>query len=218
MPRIKPAHLVLALIAIVFAVFALPQILADQPGARSTSGTEISETIGVTETNAVASFPLQLLEGAGAEHEADHIFEALAGLPGVGTATLDTVSLELAVEFDSATIAEEPIRQRLLEAGYVTPTVADAAPMLLAEDGSVQRIAVADEGGFDPFLIRAAAGIPIEIDFAPGTECRTSVKFPGLNVEQDISKGGTVALPALEPGNYTIACSQDGNEGTLIVE
>lgn len=218
MPRIKPAHLVLALIAIVFAIFALPQILADQPGARSTSGTQITQTIGVVETNATASFTLQLLEGAGAEHEADHIFECLADLPGVGDATLDTQSLALTVDFDSAAIAEEPIRQRLLEAGYVAPSVADSTPTELAEDGSVQRIAVADDGGFVPWLIRAKAGVPIEFDFAPGTECRVAVKFPELGVEQDISQGGTVALPALDPGSYTIACSQDGNEGTLIVE
>jgi len=219
MPRIKPAHLVLVLIAIIFAVFALPQILADQPGARSTSGSLITETINVTETDSSATFTVKLQEsGAGAEHEADHIFESLAGIPGVGNATFDTESLQLTVAYDSATIAEEPIRQRLLAAGYVTPTVADATPMELAPDGSVQRIAVADDGGFQPWLIRAQAGVPIEIDFAPGTECRVGVKFPELGVEQDISQGGTVQLPALEAGNYTIACSQDGNEGTLIVE
>ena len=83
----------------------------------------------------------------------------------------------------------------------------------------MQRVAVADTGmQFDPYLIRATAGVPIEFDFAPGQECRVIVKFPELGVEQDISQGGVVALPALDPGEYQIACGGDGNEGTLIVE
>ena len=78
---------------------------------------------------------------------------------------------------------------------------------------------VNDDGvQFDPYLILATAGVPIEIEFAPGTECRTIVKFPQIGIEQDISQGGTVALPALEPGEYQIACGDDGHEGALLVE
>jgi hypothetical protein len=64
----------------------------------------------------------------------------------------------------------------------------------------------------------AQAGIPIEIEYGPGVECREVVKFPGIGVVQDISEGGTVTLPALEPGEYQIACGGDAHEGTLIVE
>jgi len=218
MPKVKPAHIVVAIAVGLTAIFALPQILADQPGARSVSGSVVSETIGVNDTNATVDYTVRLLEGSDAQHESDHIFDSLAGLPGVGKAHLDTGSLQLTIEYDDSVIAPEPIRARLVDAGYLVPTVADATAMELAEDGSLQRIAVADDHGFDPSFMLAKAGVPIEIEFAPGQECRVQVKFPELGVEQDISQGGTVALPALEPGSYTIACSGDAQEGTIIVE
>ena len=219
MPKIKPAHLIIAFMLIAFALFVLPQVLRDQPGARKTSGTLVTETIGLTETNSSADYTLRLLEGSDAEHEADHIFESLTGLPGVGKATFDTATLVLTVEFDTSAIDERAVGDRLMGSGYLVPTAADATPTELAPEGDVQRIAIADDGnGFQPWLIRATAGVPIEMDFAPGTECRVQVKFSDLGIEQDISQGGVVALPALEPGSYQISCGGDGNEGTLIVE
>jgi hypothetical protein len=67
-------------------------------------------------------------------------------------------------------------------------------------------------------VIAARAGIPLEIEFAPGQECRTVVKFPEIGVEEEIGQGGTVSLPALEAGTYQIVCGGDGPEGTLLVE
>jgi len=219
MQRIKPPHIVIAVVLIVVGAFIIPQVIADQPGARSSDGSTITETIGVVETNATAVFPVSLTEGSGAEHESSHMFEALAGLPGVGKATLDTETLELAVSYNDTQISDGPIRARLLESGYVQPTLEDATPTELAADGSAQHISVTDDGtGFSPYLIRATAGVPITIEFGPGTECRVGVKFPDLGIEQDISQGGLVELPALESGEYQIACSGDGHEGTLIVE
>lgn len=219
MGRIKPAHIVVAVVVIVVAALVIPQMLAEQPGARTVQEGVVSETIGVVETNATAVYQVQMLEGSDPEHESEHIFGALTGLPGVGTATLDTVTLELTVAYDDARITDVPIRDALVESGYIVPTRDDATQTELADDESVQRISITDDGTrFDPFLIRAKAGVPIEMEFAPGQECRVVVKFPELGIEQDISEGGTVTLPALEPGEYQIACGQDGPEGTVIVE
>lgn len=219
MKQIKPAYIVIAIVLIAVAVFAIPQILSDQPGARSVSDNVVTETIGVVETNATIVYQVTLVEGSDAEHESDHMFEALAGLPGVGKASLDTQSLEITVAYDDAVIGEAPIRERLVDGGYIMPTLDDAAPTEVAEDGSVQRISINDDGMyFDPNLILAKAGIPIEMEFAPGQDCRVVVKFPQIGIEQDIAEGGTVNLPALEQGEYEITCSGDGHEGILIVE
>ena len=219
MKRIKPAHIVIAIVLIAVAVFAIPQILSDQPGARSVSDNVVTETIGVVETNAVVAFQVTLVEGSDAEHESDHMFEALTGLPGVGEASLDTQTLELTVAYDDAVIDPAPIRERLVAGGYIAPTRDDAAATEVTEDGSVQRISISDDGvHFDPNLILAKAGIPIEMEFAPGQDCRVVVKFSQIGVEQNIAEGGTVNLPALEQGEYEITCSGDAHEGILIVE
>lgn len=219
MQRIKPQYIILGVVLVIAALLVIPQLLTYQPGERVVEENMVTETIGVVETNTTATYQVGLVEGSDPEHESDHMFESLADLPGVGTASLDTQTLELTVNYDDASVDEAAIKDRLLNAGYIVPTKDDAAPLEMADDGSVQRIAVADNGQrFDPYLMIAKAGVPIEIEFAPGTECRVAVKFPDIGVAQDIAQGGVVALPALEPGDYQIACSGDGHEGTLIVE
>jgi copper chaperone CopZ len=217
--KVKPAYIILAAVLVVVAVLAVPRLLADAPGAKSKQGTLVTQTIAVTDTNATAVYSMNMVEGTDAEHELDHVVEALTGIPGVGKASLDTQSLELTVLYDGTLIDDAPIQQALAGAGYISPTTDAAAPTEVAEDGAVQRIAVGDDGtGFDPSVIAAKVGIPLEIDFAPGQECRTVVKFPEIGVEEEISQGGTVKLPALEAGTYQIVCGGDGPEGTLLVE
>jgi copper chaperone CopZ len=217
--KMKPAHIILAAVLIVVAVLAVPRFLADAPGSKSTQGTVVTETIAVVDTNATVTYPMSMVEGNDAEHELGHVVEALTGIRGVGKASLDTQSLELTVLYDGAVIGDAPIQQALAGAGYIAPTTDAAAPTDVAEDGAVQRIAVGDDGtGFDPSVIAAKAGIPLEIEFAPGQECRTVVKFPEIGVEEEIGQGGTVKLPALEAGTYQIVCGGDGPEGTLLVE
>ena len=219
MERIRPRHAVVAIIALVFAVAVVPRAFTDQPGTRKVQGTEVAVTIAAVKTNAVARYRTRLTEGGDPQHEIQHMVEALTGLPGVGEAALDAETLELAVTYDDSVIDDGPIRDRLMEAGYVVPTRDDATPTLVAADGSAQRIAITDDGRqFEPYLVLAMAGVPIEMQFAPGWECRVVVKFPELGIEQDIAAGGTVALPALEPGDYTILCGGDAQEATLFVQ
>jgi len=86
-------------------------------------------------------------------------------------------------------------------------------------DAGVQRIAITADGAFSPNQISAKAGIPIELSFSQGSGCSAAIKFPPLGIEQDLSAGpATVALPALEPGRYTMFCQSDMDMGTLIVE
>jgi plastocyanin len=219
MNSIKPKQIILAVVVVGLALLVVPQFTTERAGSRSVSSDVISQVISMDETNASADFQVKLLEGSDADHESTHIFEPLVGLPGVGKVALNAESLVLTVTFDDAVIEEDIIRGKLVEAGYLVATAADYTKTTLDEDGATQRIAISDDGAhFDPTLILAQAGIPIAMEFAPGKECRVAVKLPELGVEQDISKGGTVELPALDAGEYEIVCSLDGHEGVLVVE
>lgn len=186
-------------------------------GQRSATGAAVTQVLGTAEPDSSASFELILKEGD-PEHESAHVFEALGGMPGLASAGLDVATEVLTVEFDSSAATEADIRARLLQAGYVAPGAEDATPAELSEDGSVQRIAIVDDHGFSPAFIKLASGVPAELEFGPGTECRVSIGFPELGIEQDISAGAVVKLPALEPGTYAIVCSGDAQEGALLVE
>lgn len=216
MKRINPTYIILAVVLIGVGAVALPRMLGDQVGSRSVDGDRITEVVSEAEADARTTVGIQLVEGD-AEHEADHIFGTLAGVQGVEEATLDAAALELEVAFDSSMTDEGTIRQRLIESGYVAPTMDDATPMEVAEDGSVQRITIRDVGRFDPFLITAEAGVPIEIEFEPGQDCRTSIAMPDLGIEADISEGATVEVPALQPGSYAILCGEGESEAGIIV-
>jgi copper chaperone CopZ len=219
MKRIKPPQIILAAVVVVLALLVVPQFVMERAGSRSVSADAISLVIGMGDTNSSADFQVKLLEGSDAEHESTHIFQPLVGVQGIGKAELNAESLVLTVTFDDAVIDEDTIRGKLVEAGYLVATAADYTKTMLDEDGATQRIAINDDGAhFDPTMILAQAGIPLTMEFAPGKECRVSVKLPELGVEQDISSGGTVELPALDAGEYEIVCSQDGHEGVLVVE
>ena len=218
--RLNPRQILLITAALVVAAaFAGAQaITKDAPGSITWDGPVVTRVMTDSETDSTAEFDIRLLEGTDAAHEADHVFESIASVQGLGTASLDTERLVLTVTYDSAIVPVDFIRSTLITSGYAVLTAADATPMQVAADGSVQRIAVADNGGFDPAFISARAGVPAEIVFGPGTECRTTVKLPQLGIVQDIASGGTVVLPALEPGTYDILCGGDGAEGAIIVE
>jgi hypothetical protein len=219
MKRMRPDRIVISVVVVVFLGFLFSQVVQDRPGTREQDGDVITETIGVVEPTTEAAFAIRLLEGSDAEHESTHVFEALAGLPGVGRASLDTSSLQLTVAYDDSLIDEAAIRSRLVDSGYIALTTEDATATEVSEDGTVQRIGITDTGDrFEPAFVLAQAGVPIEIEYGPGVECREIVKFPELGVSQDISEGGTVSLPALEPGEYQITCGGDAPEGVLIVE
>lgn len=88
-------------------------------------------------------------------------------------------------------------------------------------EGDVQRIAVdTSTGSFSPNVVRAKAGVPIEIEFsqAPGG-CLSGVWFPDLNIQEDLTGGPkTVTLPALEAGEYPFYCQMQMVSATLVVE
>jgi len=88
-------------------------------------------------------------------------------------------------------------------------------------EGSVQKIAVdTSAGSFNPNVIKAKAGVPIELTFsqAPGG-CLSGVLFPDFNINEDLTAGPkTVTLPALEPGEYQFFCQMQMVSAKIVVQ
>jgi len=86
-------------------------------------------------------------------------------------------------------------------------------------EGDVQRISVDASAGYDPNVIRATAGIPLEITFSQGSGCMAQVMSRDLGFFEDLTTGPkTIKLPALEAGEYGFSCGMEMVFGTIVVE
>jgi hypothetical protein len=86
-------------------------------------------------------------------------------------------------------------------------------------EGDVQRISVDASAGYDPNVIRATAGIPIEITFSQGSGCMAEVISRDLGFFEDLTTGPkTIKLPALAAGEYGFSCGMEMVFGTIVVE
>jgi copper chaperone CopZ len=217
LPKQLYVPILVVIAAILIGVIAMLVTDTATPESSEQPAAAITRVISTAEADSTADFPVRLIEGSDVQHESVHMFEAVS-IAGVGTVTLDAEGLVLNVTYDSSVVSEKAIRSALIESRHLDVTSSDATPMELAADGTVQRIEIVDDQGFEPAYILAQAGVPLELFFGPATECRTNIKFPQLDVAEDISSGATVKLPALEPGTYDIVCGGDGKKGAIIVE
>ena len=86
-------------------------------------------------------------------------------------------------------------------------------------EGDVQRISVDASAGYDPNVIRATAGVPLEITFSQGSGCMAQVMSRDLGFFEDLTGGPkTIKLPALEAGEYGFSCGMEMVFGTIVVE
>ncbi|MRR38035.1 ATPase [bacterium] len=87
-------------------------------------------------------------------------------------------------------------------------------------ESGIQRISIdVSKGYFDPTVIRATAGIPLELTFGEGSGCMAQVAFPDFDILKDLTRGGAVVeLPALEPGEYGFSCGMSMVFGSLVVD
>lgn len=88
-------------------------------------------------------------------------------------------------------------------------------------EGDVQRITVDASNGYNPNVIRLAAGIPAEITFGQGSGCMAQVLSKDFGFFEDLTSGPqTVRIEgsALQPGEYTFSCGMEMVFGTIIVE
>jgi len=88
-------------------------------------------------------------------------------------------------------------------------------------ENGVQKIAVDASNGYNPNVIKLAAGIPAEITFAGGTGCLGQVMSEDFGFFEDLTTGAkTVRIEAdqLQPGEYGFSCGMQMVFGTIIVE
>jgi plastocyanin domain-containing protein len=99
-------------------------------------------------------------------------------------------------------------------AGSTTPVEGSAVL-----EGGVQRITVGTSNGYEPNIIKLAAGIPAEITFKAGSGCMAQVMSDDLGFFQDLTSGDqTIPLPPLSPGEYGFSCGMRMVFGTIVVE
>lgn len=86
--------------------------------------------------------------------------------------------------------------------------------------GDVQKVTIdLTTGSYAPNQITAKAGIPIELDFkGPASGCNGYVVSQQLGFQQDVSNGGTIQVPALQPGTYQWTCSMGMYLAQIIVK
>jgi len=215
--RLKPQHIVVALVLVVMGVIAVVAVNSNPAGTKKTDGNILSQTISNAKGNATASFVIVLKEGGDPTHESEHIFQAVQST-GIESVSLDTQSLGLEVRYDDTVVTEPDIRQLLVAAGYLQPTAADVTQATISPDGKTQELTVEVGEGLDPSLIGAKAGIPLSITFGPGTAHLSSISIAELGIEQDLAKGATIVIKEPKPGTYPILCAEQVADGTLIIE
>jgi plastocyanin domain-containing protein len=98
--------------------------------------------------------------------------------------------------------------------------MASRQPDVAPGGGGVQSFAVDTASSrFVPNTLTAKAGVPIEIVFgAGGNSCSSAMSMPDLGIQQDLTAGATVKIPALKAGKYEwiAACGDVG--GTITVQ
>jgi hypothetical protein len=101
-----------------------------------------------------------------------------------------------------------------------TQVMASRQPETVQAGGTAQRFSVDTASSkFVPSTLTAKAGVPIEIVFgAGGNGCSSAMSMPDLNIQQDLTAGATVKIPALAAGTYEwiAACGDVG--GTITVQ
>lgn len=215
--KLRPKHLMLLAVVVVIGMVAIVTG-GDQPGTIERSDSVITKRVSAIEPNATMVVDIVLQEGNDAEHESTHIFEQLEH-PAIATLALDTETLALTIEYDSAGTSEQAIRSQLATTGYVKRTAADAVAAEMAADGLSQTIHLVPGDTFTPSFISAKAGVPLTVTFSPGTGHLTSVTIPELGLSQTLAtEGASITIPSPAPGEYSFVCAEGFADAVLLVE
>lgn len=79
-----------------------------------------------------------------------------------------------------------------------------------------------EDGVYQPARIKLPAGQPAKLEFLrkDASPCAAMVVFDELEISEELplNKPTTIALPALEPGEYAFTCQMQMYRGTVVVE
>lgn len=79
-----------------------------------------------------------------------------------------------------------------------------------------------EDGVYQPSRIKLPAGQPAALEFLrkDASPCAAMVLFSELDISEELplNQSKTIALPALEPGEYAFNCQMQMYRGTLSVE
>lgn len=95
-----------------------------------------------------------------------------------------------------------------------TPQISTAA--------TEELIVLVENGTYQPSTIKLSSNQPTSIVFLrkDGSPCAATVLFPDLDVNEELPLGRhkSIALPALNKGEYPFHCQMQMYRGTLLVE
>ena len=114
--RFAPIIVVVLLVVLAVVVLSRPA-----PGRKTTTETSTAVIVSTASPAESVQYPITLVEGGDAAHEADHVFEPLMGVDGVASAKLDWSSgVALTVEFDPEIISAQEVASIVMSSGYVS--------------------------------------------------------------------------------------------------
>lgn len=104
-----------------------------------------------------------------------------------------------------------PMRKAMPEKVVSMHTVANKGVQTVSVDLSGE--------SYEPNVVIAKAGVPIDITFGKGAGCVKTLVFPQFGIKADMTSGPrTFHLPPLSAGSYKWRCGMDMKHGELRVE
>jgi plastocyanin domain-containing protein len=99
---------------------------------------------------------------------------------------------------------------------------AERRSVVAADVGGRQEVVITVHGGYDPAVIRVAAGRPFRLlfDRQETSSCSEEIVLPGFGIRRFLPayQRTAIELPAAAPGRYEMSCGMGMLHGELIVE
>lgn len=142
----------------------------------------------------------------------------VAGAQEPAVAEPATTSAPLSASPDADETQPRESTKTATSATRKTPTVPTPAPVVSEPSKQRFRIAIGSNG-YEPGVVLASTGKPIELEVGRGEGCAAGFLIPALGVDKDNSHEPiTVNLGTVPAGRYRFSCGMEMVTGTLIVE
>ncbi|MEH6639405.1 MAG: cupredoxin domain-containing protein [Porticoccaceae bacterium] len=83
-------------------------------------------------------------------------------------------------------------------------------------------VVTVENGTYQPSRLKVSAGKPVTLTFLrkDASPCAATVIFSGADISEELplNKAKAIALPAMQPGEYSFTCQMQMYRGTLVVD